>query len=101
MSGLSTQCWTKTTKTLESSSKITNNQGQFSDKVLKIAEQASLKSKKELLDYLVSLEILNYSSFDEVYFATKAGNIYFISPKIELDEEKSVMIEESKEIFDE
>jgi hypothetical protein len=31
----------------------------------------------------------------------KAGNIYFISPKIELAEEKSVMIEENKEIFDE
>jgi hypothetical protein len=46
------------------------------------------------------LEILNYSSFDEVYFVNKAGNIYFISPKIELDEEKSGIIEENKEIFD-
>jgi hypothetical protein len=88
-------------KNPESSSKISNNQEEFSDEIQKIVEQASLKTKKELLDYLVSLEILNYSSFDEVYFVNKAGNIYFISPKINLDDEKSVMIEENKEIFDE
>jgi hypothetical protein len=91
----------KKTKNLESSSKVLKNQEQFSEETQKIVEQEVLKAKKELLDRLVSLEILNYSSYDEVYFVLKAENIYFISPKIELAEEKSVMIEENKEIFDE
>ena len=69
--------------------------------MLKAIEQETLKAKKELLDRLVFLEVLNYSTFDEVYFLLKGGDIYFISPKIELEDEKSVMIEESKEIFDE
>ncbi len=90
----------KKTKNLESSSKVLKNQEQFSEEIQKIVEQEVLKAKKELLDRLVSLEILNYSSYDKVYFALKAGNIYFISPEIELDGEKSVIIGENKEIFD-
>jgi hypothetical protein len=43
------------------------------------------EGRKELLDYLVGIQILNYSSFDEVYFVEKNGFIFFISEKSETD----------------
>jgi hypothetical protein len=50
----------KKTKNLESSSKVLKNQEQFSEETQKIVEQEVLKAKKELLDRLVSLEILKF-----------------------------------------
>lgn len=69
-------------KSLNSSSNGDKSQDGFSEEIQEIVDRAVAESKKELLDYLVSLGILNYSSFDEVYFVWKDGYLHFISKKV-------------------
>jgi hypothetical protein len=43
-----------------------------------------LKAKKQLLDDLVSMEILNYSSYDGIYFKEINGYLVIISGEIDV-----------------
>jgi hypothetical protein len=69
-------------ETLNSSSNKDESQGSLSEEIQEIVDRAVAESKKELLDHLVWLGVLNYSSFDEVYFVWKDGYLHFISKKV-------------------
>jgi hypothetical protein len=69
-------------KSLNSSSNEDESQDSFSKEIQEIVDRAVAESKKELLDRLVLLGVLNYSSFDEVYFVWKDGYVHFICKKV-------------------
>jgi hypothetical protein len=72
-------------KNLNSTLLLENNQVDISVDLQEIIKNSKNEGRKELLDYLVGIQILKYSSFDEVYFIDKNGFIFFISEKIETD----------------
>lgn len=72
-------------KNLNSTLVTENNQVDISGDLEEVIQKSKDKGRKELLDYLVGIQILNYSSFDEVYFVEKNGFIFFISEKSETD----------------
>ena len=72
-------------KNLNSTLVTENNQVDISADLEKMIQKSKDEGRKELLDYLVGIQILNYSSFDEVYFVEKNGFIFFISEKSETD----------------
>ncbi len=43
-----------------------------------------MKAKKQLLDDLVRLEILNYSSYDGIYFKEVHGYLVIVSDEIDV-----------------
>lgn len=71
-------------KNSESSSIISENQENFSEEIQEIVNSEVLKAKKELLDCLVRLEILNYSRYDKVYFANLNGYLVIIDSEIDV-----------------
>jgi len=54
------------------------------NEIQEIVDREVLKAKKELLDELVRLEILNYSRYDGVYFKMVNGYLVIVSEEIDV-----------------
>jgi hypothetical protein len=59
---------------------MSKGQGDFSQEKAELIAQERFKARAELLNELVRLQILNYSSYDEIYFATVNGYLVIITP---------------------
>jgi len=65
----------------DSSISIEEKQARFTQEMSENSKIVALEQTKKVLDHLVSMEILNYSRRDNIYFYRKSEYIIFLTPE--------------------
>jgi hypothetical protein len=65
----------------DSNTSFEEKQARFLEEITKVSEEVALEQTKKVFEHLHSLEILNYSIKDNIYFVRKEDYLVFLTPE--------------------
>lgn len=60
---------------------VEEKQARFLEEIAKVSEKVALEQTKKVFEHLLLLEILNYSTTDDIYFVRKKDYLVFLTPE--------------------